>query len=1145
MRFVDACAHNFDGSVRKRGNAYFHEDRTEIVEQKPSYAKVFVQGDTANYEVEVDWRDIRNGVLDVSCTCPYYDDHGPCKHIWAAGLELDASGLLARVTAPRGPIHFAAEPAEVETPPASSRGLATVPSQAKAATLRALIDASDNPRMRAALGKTLTALTPKPELTPRPAPVSRWKQVLTQLEKNPAAGESLAIIADAPAKQREVRYLVDRENTKRLGLTLLMQQRETKKNGEFGKWKSLKIDLLNLRLWADHPDLPLLRGLLAYDQSRQHYELNGHQYYGGNQYVERVLLPADAHEFLLPQLCQTGRFGWTKQNLTDDELDIHWLRWDDGPPYQFRLRITVDNSKKQWSLKGELYRDGVADILPLETPVMLSSEGFAMLPEMMARLDARSHFTWVVNMRQQNELTVPFSQRHEFMEHLWRSPELPPLILPEELRVREVRLPPAGYLRIERSKFYDYQGMLYALVLFSYGGKQFSAKDRLRGVYNADDNTALVRDAAAERQLLEHLFAAGLRPIQHAYKHPGGDLEFNAKTLPAIVNQLTAAGWTVEAEGGVFRRAGEFKLSVISSVDWFGLEGEFDFDGQKVRLPEILAAIRRGDKYLKLGDGTQGVLPEEWLAKFGALAEMGQVQEGEVRFKPTQALLLDALLASQPDVQIDAKFAAYRKKLQAFKGVTPSQEPDGFQGQLRDYQREGLGWLGFLREFGFGGCLADDMGLGKTIQVLALLQSRAQERAKNKQPHKPSLVVVPRSLVFNWMQEAAKFTPNLRMLDFSLPTRTTLADPFQERDVVLTTYGTLLRDILKLKDVEFDYVILDESQAIKNAQSQSAKSCRLLQADHRLTLTGTPIENHLGELWSMFEFLNPGMLGHSAAFQRFSGAAKEGPPEESLQMLSRAIAPFVLRRTKEQVLTELPEKTEQTIYCDLSTKERKHYDELRDFYRASLANRVETDGLAKSKIHVLEALLRLRQASCHLGLLDKSKSKETSAKLTTLLEQLEEIVAEGHKALVFSQFTSLLEIVKGHLDKQKLVYEYLDGKTRDRQARVDRFQTDPKCPVFLISLKAGGRGLNLTAADYVFILDPWWNPAVEAQAVDRAHRLGQTRRVFSYRLIARDTVEEKILELKKSKQDLADAIISAEGGMLKQLTADDLRLLLS
>jgi SNF2 family DNA or RNA helicase len=403
-------------------------------------------------------------------------------------------------------------------------------------------------------------------------------------------------------------------------------------------------------------------------------------------------------------------------------------------------------------------------------------------------------------------------------------------------------------------------------------------------------------------------------------------------------------------------------------------------------------------------------------------------------------------------------------------------------------------------------------------------------------------VVAPKSLMFNWRAEAAKFTPQLRVLEHTGLARETAR--IGDHDLVLTTYGTLIRDAPELAEVAFDYVVLDEAQAVKNANTATAKAVRLLHGNHRLALSGTPVENHLGELWSLFEFLNPGMLGEAKVLKMAGGLARN-PSEESRRLLAHALRPFILRRTKQQVARELPEKTEQTILCELEAAQRKQYDDLRRHYRESLLLRVQSEGLAKSKMHVLEALLRLRQAACHPGLLDVKRAGEPSAKIDVLLDQLDELREEGHKALVFSQFTSLLAIVRSRLDAAGVRYEYLDGATRNRQSHIENFQNDPSCTLFLISLKAGGLGLNLTAAEYVFLLDPWWNPAVEAQAVDRTHRIGQTRPVFAYRLIARDTVEEKVLELQKSKRELADAILGEDNSLIRDLKREDLELLLS
>ena len=406
----------------------------------------------------------------------------------------------------------------------------------------------------------------------------------------------------------------------------------------------------------------------------------------------------------------------------------------------------------------------------------------------------------------------------------------------------------------------------------------------------------------------------------------------------------------------------------------------------------------------------------------------------------------------------------------------------------------------------------------------------------------PSLVVVPRSVVFNWKEETARFAPKLRVLDFTGADRS--VDRLGSYDIVLTSYGTLRRDALLLKDVEFEYAILDEAQTIKNANTAAAKAARLIRAKHRLALSGTPIENHLGELWSLFEFLNPGLLGTSSAFARHRGAAAR-QDRSALNVLSRGIRPFILRRTKAQVAPELPARTELTMHCDMAPAQRELYDELRNHYRTALLGRIAREGIQKSKMHVLEALLRLRQAACHPGLIDPRHADVPSAKFDALLPQLLEVREEGHKALVFSQFTSLLALLRPRLDEAGIVYEYLDGRTRDRQVPVTRFQTDPQCGVFLISLKAGGLGLNLTAAEYVFLLDPWWNPAVEAQAIDRAHRIGQANHVFAYRLLATGTVEEKIAELQRSKRDLADLILQADAGLLRNLKQEDLEILLS
>ena len=675
---------------------------------------------------------------------------------------------------------------------------------------------------------------------------------------------------------------------------------------------------------------------------------------------------------------------------------------------------------------------------------------------------------------------------------------------------------------------------------FDYDGAVIPAGRTTPLAVSTEHALVIRRDTEAEGKADILLFELGFRESKDPRAEPG-TIELPAKRLQQVTRDLVQAGWRVEAEGKLIRPAGEFNLSVTTGIDWFELEGSVDYGGNAISLPDLLTAVRRGDTMVTLTDGSMGMLPEEWLKKYGMLVDLGTEEDGHLRFGTSQAGLLDSLIAAQPQVRVDEAFQKVRKSLQKFDGVVPLEAPPGFHGELRPYQQEGLGWLDYLQKFGFGGILADDMGLGKTVQVLAFLQRRRFKR----QTKGPSLAVVPRSLVFNWVQEATRFTPRLRLLDYTGPNRHALREEFLHNDLIITTYGTLRTDIAELTQFDFDYVILDEAQAIKNAESQAAKAARLLTARHRLAMSGTPIENHVGELWSIFEFLNPGMLGAGAVFKKHANAGTASPIEEGdRSILARSIRPFILRRTKSEVVKDLPEKSEQTLHCDMEPAQRAIYEQLRAHYRDALL-RKETTELNRSKIEVLEALLRLRQAACHPGLIDPTRAEEPSAKLDMLLPQIAEVVEEGHKALVFSQFTSFLSIVRERLDKAGIAYEYLDGRTRNRAERVENFQNDPKIGIFLISLKAGGLGLNLTAAEYVYLLDPWWNPAVEAQAIDRSHRIGQTQHVFAYRLICRDTVEEKILELQQRKRDLADAILNADNRVIQGLTREDLEFLLS
>ena len=827
---------------------------------------------------------------------------------------------------------------------------------------------------------------------------------------------------------------------------------------------------------------------------------------------------------LMPLLCATGRF--LIRHGSSPELQS--LEWDAGPPWSFRLGVCRDDKAAAYTITGTLRRDN--EERPLTDPLLLVP-GLVFFNGAVARFDDAGAFEWISFLRRAGHIRIPTKQRGELINELAQFPEPLPMDTPDELRVEPRQFAGPPHLMIQPIKdSWRQQDRLQCEVIFDYGFKVAESHPGW-AVHDAESEKHFMRDRDAEANALQRLIALG---VHKAAAWNGSSWELSASRLPGLVNALLSEGWRVEAHGRLYRRPSKFNIAISSGIDWLELHGGAEFDGEAVALPEILKALGRGEKFVQLGDGSIGQLPEQWLERYGFVARLGHADNGQIRFTRSQAGLLDALLAAQPEVTFDEGFMRLRQEMESFAGIAAEDAPSTFTGHLRDYQRDGLGWFRFLRRFGFGGCLADDMGLGKTIQVLALFDS--DERRG------PALVVVPRSLVFNWKEEAARFAPRLQVLDFTGVGRKDRWEHIHQHDIVLTTYGTMRRDAPQLREIHFDTIVLDEAQTIKNPASESAKAARLLKSDHRLALTGTPIENSLGDLWSIFEFLNPGLLGSATVFR----SQTSGPlSQESAPILSKALRPFILRRTKEQVVRELPPKTEQTIYCELDRKERKLYNELREHYRAALLGRIEKVGIQKSRMQILEALLRLRQAACHPGLIDKIRADDSSSKIDALLAQLQEVVQEGHKALVFSQFTSLLAIVRKRLDAEQVVYEYLDGSTRDRQSRVQRFQEDKHCSLFLISLKAGGLGLNLTAAEYVFLLDPWWNPAVEAQAIDRTHRIGQSQRVFAYRLIAKDTVEEKVLELQKSKLELADAIITAENSALKQLDRQTLELLLS
>jgi superfamily II DNA or RNA helicase len=1068
--------------TRAKGYSYFVTGTVTIVTGTIEQVTANVRG-TRLYHVTLAREDA--GFI-ATCECPFFADRNDiCKHIWAVVLAADAEGLL---------------------PPDSGDAWLDVGLEPAAPT-------GAHPTPAAGFARR------------QPDP---WERFLDGVLHQVAAGESV------PQATRylngELLYVIDKDLTLQghgIAVTVLWRQR--KKNGDWGKPQPAAFVPAEIELMGDPADREILSALMG---ASDPYAGNYTTVYARASF--RLVGPITDRALWL--LASSRRLFLREADRNYDEL--HPVTTDDGPPWTFTLELT-DAAEGRRQLSGSLARG--EERMDVREPRLVLASGHLIARGTLARLDHGGAFPWLAELRRvRHPPAFPADATPRLVETLARS-RVDPAVLPTDLRYDVIAPAPGPRVRVERGRAaprYPGEHELTARVEFDYDGL-IVPHDGRTTAYEAERSRMVRRDPAAERLAVERLLQLGFR---RGFAAAGGasDLTVAVAQFGRAVRTLVTEGWHVEAEGAAFRTARAMRLQVKSGIDWFELHGDLDFgEGRSVALTALLAALKRGEGTVLLDDGTRGMVPEEWLRRYVRIAGFGEVEGEHVRYRPSQTALLDALLESQPAVDVDEQFARAREAMTSFHGVGQGEVPPSFKGTLREYQLEALGWFHFLRRFGFGGCLADDMGLGKTVMVLALLDER---RTAQDGPHRPSVAVVPRSLVFNWIAEARRFAPQLRVLDYTGPDRAQASIP--DHDLVLSTYGTLRRDAALLSQEEFDYVILDEAQAVKNAATASSKAVRLLRGRHRLALSGTPVENHIGDLWSLFEFLNPGLLGTSSAFRRAS-LVQSRDGGEDLALVSRALKPLILRRTKEQVAPELPSRTEQTIYCELDESQRHDYDQLRAFYRASLQQRVERDGLARSKMHVLEALLRLRQAASHIGLVNRQKRDAPSAKFDVLIPHLLEVIDEGHKALVFSQFTELLGLLRERLDEAGVVYEYLDGKTRDRAERVQRFSTDPTCRVFLISLKAGGLGLNLTAAEYVFLLDPWWNPAAEAQAIDRAHRIGQSQHVFAYRLIARNTVEEKVAELQASKRVLADAILSADPALIRNLKAEDLELLLS
>ena len=886
----------------------------------------------------------------------------------------------------------------------------------------------------------------------------------------------------------------------------------------------------------------------------------------GYRREESYLLERDFGELALRKMLSTGRCHWL--NMEDSPLKLNSSR-----EITFSWQDAEDGKKISWQITPAALIVQLDQLWYFDTDHLqcglIAHPG--LLPEQAALL--------------LNAPTIPEAQLEQVSRKLILDFPEQQLPTPIEIDIQKIDINdpnPTIHLHLQSLETEEGERRFHCAQLsFEYGGiplKQTNLNATTQiiegdTIYRIERNTELELDAT------EILAAKGLQPLLHPPESnnliwlwsasSASDAatkwhEFMVHELP----QLRKIDWQITINDSFqlrFYEASEWQAEVESDgADWFTLSLGIDLYGKKINLLPLLVdtlsqagdadvlreQLQRKPYIMAPADEHHWLkLPTERLLPiFDTLIELYDKEplnkDGQLEMSRLQGIQIGELL-NAPSLRWHGteQLQQLHQRLSDFQGIKPVATPDGFNATLRDYQKQGLAWIQFLREFEFNGILADDMGLGKTVQTLAhLLIEKQQGRMQQ-----PCLVIAPTSLMGNWRREASRFTPDLSVLVLHGLDRHAHFDKIKQHDLILTTYPLLRRDKEQLLEQQFHYVILDEAQAIKNPKSQTAQVVYALQASHRLCLTGTPMENHLGELWSMFHFLMPGFLGNLERFNRlFRYPIERANDDVRREQLQHRLKPFLLRRTKDAVATELPEKTEIIRSVILEGNQRDLYESIRLAMDKKLQQEINKKGLARSHIMILDALLKLRQVCCDPQLLNLPQAKKVtqSAKLDLLMTMLPEMVEEGRKILLFSQFTKMLGLIEPELKKHRISYVKLTGQTRKRDEAISQFQ-DGDVPVFLISLKAGGVGLNLTAADTVIHYDPWWNPAVEDQATDRAHRIGQNKAVFVYKLITEDTVEDKILGMQKSKKSLAESIYSGKGKESGPgITADELTTLL-
>lgn len=781
-----------------------------------------------------------------------------------------------------------------------------------------------------------------------------------------------------------------------------------------------------------------------------------------------------------------------------------------------------------------------------ETKILLHQPGYILIGNNIYKLDPNIDIQKLIPFTQKKRMIIDAKQEPAFYDKFIRNLIAQHDVFAKGFEIKEIKENPEFILELAQPNEHQVNFSLKV----KYGTFQYDlnpdskVKVELHTENNTYRFTKIHRDTQAEKEIYQTI------QKQFTQNMSGNTLYLPRNQGLSQLNELYT--WLKSKNIQVIQIPSEkfpiiqleypkIQIDTQQNTDWFGVRAMVKFGDFQIPLIKLRKHILNRIAEYTLPDGSIAIIPQEWFSKLEILFQLAEKQDiqDEIRLSHYHSYIV------QDIQQLDTRPTKekIRHLLENFEQIEPVSVPIQFKASLRPYQKAGLDWMYFLKKYRLGGCLADDMGLGKTIQTLALL-CKEKELGVNT----PSMIVMPTSLLENWRKEAYKFAPHLKIIVHNGADREKYNyHRFLYYDLILTTYGIVRNDADFLAKIPLHYLILDEAQNIKNMHSLTAQSIKKLQANHKLTLTGTPIENSTMDIYSQMNFLNPNLLGEPTFFKNyFSIPIEKNKDTLKAQLLKAMLKPFLLRRTKQQVAKELPEKVEQVLYCEMSDAQKELYEEAKKYYRNVIFKQIEEEGILKTKFNILQGLTQLRQIANHPKMVFENYT-QSSGKYDMLIEQVCDLIEEGHKVLVFSQFVKMLTLLREGFDKQKIEYAYLDGQTAQpqRQRQVDLFQQEQELRLFLISLKAGGVGLNLTAADYVFIVDPWWNPAIESQAIDRAHRIGQKQTVFAYKMITLDTVEERIAVIQQQKKQLIEDLITVETNFTKQLDIEDIKFIFS